>query len=291
MLHLFALLGVLSISFSAVFVRLADVSPVTAAFFRALYALPALGGIWLWGRSRDARTVRMRALAVASGLLLAGDLASWHASIAQVGSGLATVIANVQVVCIAMVGWVFHGRRPTGRTWAVLAGVLIGIALTSGLARPDAYGAAPIPGVLFGVLAGACYAGFLLLFRTASRTGAPGAGPLFDSTAGTALGALLVAPIDAHFAFAPSWPGHGWLFLLAIVSQVIGWLLIGTALRRLAALEASILLLMQPVFAVLWGRLIFQERLSAVQWCGTVLVLGGVAAMSSGRLTTEPGER
>lgn len=291
MLHLLALLGVLSISFSAVFIRLAAVSPVTAAFFRALYALPVLGAVWLWSRSRDTRLLRMRALAVASGLLLAADLASWHTSIALVGSGLATVIANVQVVCIAMFGWVFRGQRPTGRTWAILAGVLIGIALTSGLARPDAYGVAPVPGVLFGVLAGACYAGFLLLFRTASRTGAPGAGPLFESTIGTALGALLVAPMDGSFSFAPSWPGHGWLFLLAVVSQVIGWLLIGTALARLAALEASILLLMQPVFALVWGRLIFREQLSPVQWCGTVLVLGGVAAISGGRLTTERGER
>jgi drug/metabolite transporter (DMT)-like permease len=291
MLHVLALLGVLSISFSAVFIRLAAVSPVTAAFFRALYALPVLVVLWLVGRSRDMRSPGMRMLAVASGVLLAADLASWHTSIALVGAGLATVIANIQVVFIAMIGWALHGQRPTGRTWAILAGVLVGIALTSGLSRSDAYGSAPVAGMLFGVLAGACYAAFLLLFRKAGQTGAPGAGPLFDSTVGTALGALLVAPLDGQFSLVPSWPAHGWLLLLALVSQVVGWLLIGTALTRLAALEASILLLMQPVFAIVWGRLFFQERLSVVQWCGTALVLGGVAAISSGRLTTDRGGR
>jgi drug/metabolite transporter (DMT)-like permease len=290
MLHALALLGVLSISFSAIFIRLAAVSPVTAVLFRAVYALPVLAALWAWGRARDTRPARLRAVAVASGLLLAADLASWHTSIALVGAGLATVIANVQVVFIALAGWAMHGRRPTGRTWTILAGVLLGIAMTSGLARSDAYGAAPIPGVMFGVVAGGCYAAFLLTFRAAGRVDALGAGPLFESTLGTALGALIVAPLDVQFSLAPSWPAHGWLFALAIVSQVVGWLLIGTALSRLAALEASVLLLMQPVFAIVWGRLFFQERLSIVQWCGTVLVLGGVAAISTGRLTTEPGE-
>ena len=56
MIHLFALLGVLSISFSAVFIRLALVSPVTATFYRGAYAVPVLAAIWLVGRSRDRRT-------------------------------------------------------------------------------------------------------------------------------------------------------------------------------------------------------------------------------------------
>ena len=74
MLHLVALLGILSISFSAVFVRLAAVSPVTATFFRAAYALPVLVVLWLIQRRRDDRTRRDRWLAFASGLVLAVDL-------------------------------------------------------------------------------------------------------------------------------------------------------------------------------------------------------------------------
>jgi hypothetical protein len=50
MIQLVALLGVLSISFSAVFVRLAAVSPVTATFYRAACAAPILVVIWLTGR-------------------------------------------------------------------------------------------------------------------------------------------------------------------------------------------------------------------------------------------------
>jgi drug/metabolite transporter (DMT)-like permease len=287
MTHLLALLGVLSISFSAVFIRLASVSPVTAAFFRALYAIPVLAPLWHLWRARDGRTAAARGVAFASGLVLAADLAFWHESIALVGAGLGTVIANVQVVFIAAIGWALYGERPTPRTWLVIAGVLAGVGFTSGLARPDAYGAAPVLGVVFGLLAGLCYSAFLLIFRAANRTTRLRAGPLLDSTCGMAVGALLVAPLDRGFSIAPSWPAHGWLALLAIVAQVIGWLLIASALTRLPPLETSILLLVQPVFALVWGKAFFDERLSAVQWFGTGLVLGGVAMTSGGRLTRE----
>ena len=53
-----------------------------------------------------------------------------------------------------------------------------------------------------------------------------------------------------------------WLVLLAIGSQVIGWLLIGAALPKLPVVETSVLLLGQPVFTVIWGVLLFDERLS-----------------------------
>jgi drug/metabolite transporter (DMT)-like permease len=71
-----------------------------------------------------------------------------------------------------------------------------------------------------------------------------------------------------------------WLAMLAIGSQVIGWLLIGVALPKLPVVETSVLLLGQPVFTVIWGVLLFDERLSALQWTGSAIVLGGVAVLS-----------
>jgi len=287
MIRILALAGVLSISFSAIFVRLASVSPVTATFFRAAYAVPVLAVVWALRRSGDRRSGRERALAVASGLILAIDLTLWHESIALIGAGLGTVIANVQVVFIALAGWVLYGERPTGRTAAIVAVVLAGVALTSGLARHDAYGSAPVAGAIVGVVAGVCYAAFILMFRAANQSLAPTSGPLLDSTLGTAAGALALVFLDPHFSIVPAWPAHLWLVLLALVSQVVGWLLIATALPRLPMLETSVMLLGQPVLAVIWGVLFFAETLSPLQWVGAVVVLAGVAAMTTRtRLTT-----
>jgi drug/metabolite transporter (DMT)-like permease len=71
--------------------------------------------------------------------------------------------------------------------------------------------------------------------------------------------------------------------LLAIGSQVIGWLLIGTALPKLPVVETSVLLLGQPVFTVIWGVLLFDERLSVLQWTGSAIVLAGVGVLSMQR--------
>jgi drug/metabolite transporter (DMT)-like permease len=286
MIHWAALLGVLGISFSAVFVRLAAVSPVTATLFRAAYALPVLAVVQALSRDRKPRAAGARLLAFASGVILGIELAFWHKSIALIGVGLATVLANVQVVVVATVAWLLYGERPGTGTAAIVVGILMGVALTSGLARPDAYGSAPIAGVALGALAGGCYAFFLLMFRAANRALAPTAGPLLDSTVGMAIGALLCAPFDPGFTFVPSWPAHAWLALLALVSQVIGWLLIAPALPRLPAIETSILLLVQPVFALAWGVLFFAERLSALQWFGAALVLAGVGALSIKNFTS-----
>lgn len=284
MIHLLALAGVFSISFSAVFVRLASVSPVTASFFRAVYAVPVLVLVWSFQRRGDRRPPRVRLLALASGAILGFELAVWHKSIALIGVGLATVLANVQVVFVAIAARVLYGERLTLRKAGIIGGVLGGVALTSGLARHDAYGSAPVLGVVLGAFAGACYSGFLLMFRAANRSLAPTSGPLLDATIGSAIGALACAPFDPQVAFTPYWPAHLWLVLLALVAQVIGWLLIATALPRLPATETSILLLVQPVFALVWGLLIFAERLSPLQWTGAAMVMAGVAAISSQNL-------
>ena len=280
MIHLLALLGVLSISFSAVFVRLAAVSPVTATFFRGAYAAPILCVIWLAQKGNDRRGSRERWLAIVSGLILALDLNLWHESIALVGAGLGTVIANVQVVFVAAAAWLLYGERPTPGRIVTIAVVFGGVVLTSGLARHDAYGARPVAGAVIGVLAGVTYAAFLLVYRHANKTPGPRSGPLLDSTVGMMAGALACAVFDPRFTLLPGLPADLWLALLAVGSQVIGWLLIGTALPKLPVVETSVLLLGQPVFAVIWGVLIFGEQLSVLQWTGSAIVLAGVAVLS-----------
>ena len=119
------------------------------------------------------------------------------------------------------------------------------------------------------LLGAAIYAAFILVYREANRTPGPRSGPLLDSTLGMIAGALVSALFDPHFTFVPGLMPTVWLVLLAIGSQVIGWLLIGTALPQLPVVETSVLLLGQPVFTVIWGVLLFGERLSALQWAGS----------------------
>jgi drug/metabolite transporter (DMT)-like permease len=67
------------------------------------------------------------------------------------------------------------------------------------------------------------------------------------------------------------------LVLLALSSQVLGWLLISVSLPRLPAVLTSIVLMLQPVCTVLLGALLLSEAPSAVQLTGVAIVIAGVA--------------
>jgi len=275
-----ALCGVFIISFSAIFVRLAGVSPSTSAFFRMAYALPVLILLAYLSRREDTRGLKFRLMAIGSGMMLALDLSVWHWSIDLIGAGLATVIANIQVVFVGLISWRVLGEKPTRRALIIIPVVFLGAAISSGLGRGDAYGSDPILGTALSFFTAILYAGFLVLFRASNRDGVNPAGPLRDATFGAVVGTLIVGMFDAGFSFIPVWPAHGWLLALALLPSVVGWLLISKALPRLPGLETSVLLLMQPVLTVIWGLLIFAELLSPVQWAGVIIVLGGIGVLS-----------
>jgi drug/metabolite transporter (DMT)-like permease len=275
-----ALLGVLGISFSAIFLRLSGVSPVTAAFFRGFYALPVLVCLWLMTRASDTRPRASRIRAACSGIFLALDLALWHQAVLDIGAGLATVLINAQVMFVAGLAWALHRERPSRPATVLIPIVLAGVVLISGLGRADAYGANPVSGVIFAVAAAALYAVFQLLFRESNRALAPPAGPVLDVTIGMTVGSLLLAaPFDPRFSVAFSWPAHGWLIVMAIICQALAWILLGIALPRLPALETSVILLSQPMGTVVWGWLILNERMSAIQAAGMVVMTVGIALL------------
>lgn len=281
--RLMAAAGVICISFSPILVRAADdAGDLTIAFFRSLYALPILAVIYWGTRHKDHRPVRSRWIAVASGIFLALDLTFWHSAIGEIGAGLATVVVNLQVVIVALIAWALFGEKPGRRAVTVLPILLIGIFFISGAGSTDAYGDNPGVGTAQSVLSAMFYAGFVLMLRQSGRGHAsPPSGPLIDSTIGTAIATLIIGfAVAPDFDLAFSWPAHGWILLLAMTAQVIGWLLIARALPLLPALDTSIMLLGQPMLAMLWARLIFNERLGVSQWLGVALVLAGLIFFS-----------
>lgn len=256
-------------------------APSTASLYRTACAIPILLLLYWRRRTTDDRTAAVRRLSCASGVALAVDLIVWHHAIGLIGAGLATVLANTQVIFVGLFAWALYRERPTTMAFLTVPAVLAGVALISGLGDPDAYGTDPIGGAVFGALSGVLYAVFLLLFRASTRSLPPPEGPLLDSTIGAAVGSLaLGAAFDPAFTMGVPARALGWLVALAIVSQVVGWLLITFALPRLPALETSVLLLGQPILTVLWGILLFDERLSATQWIGVAFSLGGIAALT-----------
>ena len=287
MIRITALAGAGAISFSAIFVRLADVAPATAGLFRAVYALPVL--FVLTRFVGDDRSRRQRLVAISSGFLLAADMALWHTSIGFVGAGMSTVVANTQVLWVGIAAWIIFRERPSGTAFIVVPFVLAGVALIGGAGTDKAYGVNPALGAVLALGAGFIYAGFLLLFRAANAEQGSTTGPLLDVTIGVAVAFLVGGWLDPGFSMAPEWPAHGWLIALGAFVHTGGWLLIARALPRLPALETSVMLLLQPAATIIWAGIIFDEQLSTSQWVGVAVVLIGILTAAV-RGTVKPTE-
>jgi drug/metabolite transporter (DMT)-like permease len=276
-----ALAGALTIAFSAILVHQAGVHPATAAFYRCAYALPVLGLLaWLERRRYGPRGEGQQKLALVAGLFFAADLIFWHQAIADVGAGLATVLGNLQVVIVPFAAWLVLSEAPGRRILATLPLTMIGVVLISGALEDGAYGDNPARGVLFGALTGIAYAGFLLTLRHGSGDLRRPAGPLFDATWVSAIVSLAVALLLGAGDVAPAWPSAGWLVVLALSSQVLGWLLIAISLPRLPAALTSVILTIQPVGAILLGIVLLGEDPSALQLAGAACILAGLVSVA-----------
>jgi drug/metabolite transporter (DMT)-like permease len=160
---------------------------------------------------------------------------------------------------------------------------LVGVVLISGAFEHGAYGRNPGLGVAYGILTALAYSGFLLVLREGNRDQRRPAGPLFDATFACALGVIPIGLVWGNLDWTPDWKAQGYLWLLALSSQALGWLLISITLPRLKAAHTSVLLTFQPVLSVLFAWAILSESPSGLQLGGVALVLSGLLIVSAGR--------
>ena len=284
-----ALVGVAAIAFSGILYRLAEVSPSTGAFFRCAYALPAL---WIFVRIEESklgpRPRNSRRMAWFAGVFFAADLLLWHHSIEAVGAGLATVLGNTQVVLVGLLAWALFHERPPGRALAAIPVALVGIVLISGVLEDGAYGDDPALGVLYGVLTGLAYSGFLLALRHGAGERQRVAGPLFDATLATTVIVLPFGLLTGDLDLVPDLEAQVWLLVLALSSQVVGWLLITVSLPRLPVVGTSLLLTLQPVASVVLAALILDENPSPINLLGAAAILAGLLIATVGARARAP---
>lgn len=274
------LVGAVAIAFSGILFRLSHVSPSTGAFYRCVFALPPL---WLLARGEVRPQRRAVWLAWLAGAFFAADLVLWHNAIEQVGAGLATVLGNTQVVLVGLLAWALLHERPHRSSLIAIPVVGVGVLLISGVLEQDAYGSNPALGATYGVLTAIAYSGFLLALREGGRDLRRPVGPLFTATLASAFGCAAIGVVVGDLDLTPSWPAIGWLILLALSSQVVGWLLIAMSLPRLPAVTTSILLTLQPVCSVVFAALIVDESPSTLQLAGAGCILVGLVTATAAR--------
>lgn len=276
--------GAVLISFSAVFVKLADVSATMAGFYRTLFGGAVLLAIALYRRRRIWKGPAYFNLALLCAVLFALDLYFWHRSIHFVGPGLATILANFQVFILALFGVLVLKERLGPRMLVAIPLALFGLFLLAGV-RWNTLASAYKWGLLLGVVAAGCYAGYILaLRRLQSLPGTPAS--VVNLTIVSFATALLLGLYGWHQGDSFAIPDVGSVLSLisyGIVSQGIGWILITGGLPHIRPSLAGLLLLLQPSLSFTWDILFFQRPTDLFAAVGAALTLTAIYLGSTRR--------
>ncbi len=266
--------GAVTISFSPVFVKAIGpdvLGPSTIAFWRQALGTLALCAIALL----TGRSLRLppRALAIAAlaGVFFAADLYCWHRSILLTGAGMATILGNTQVFASALLSYLIWRETLTLRFFLAAFGGLISVALLVGLFSDSiTFTRDYLLGIAFGLGTGLAYAAYIVTVKQAGRQQERPDLVVFMAYASGAT-ALILFPLSI-LEPTPVLPSDAfsWLMLLGlgVLVQAFGWWAIATSLPRIETHRASLLLLLQPALATVWGWLLFNEALDLLQVLG-----------------------
>lgn len=239
------------LAFGPLLVRLADVGPVSSAFWRLAIGAPLLlvliGGV---RQPMPRATGAMLGILVFGGLCFAADMASWHTGILHTKLANSTLFGNCTSFILPIYGFLVARALP-GRNQAI-ALALAGLGVMLLLGRSYQLSADHLLGDLLSLLAGVFYTGYLVAMGKARAT----MGPLQALSIATFAGApplLLLALAMGQPIMPQDWTP---LILLALGSQVIGQGLMVYAVGHLSSVVLGLGLLVQPVIAALigWAR-------------------------------------
>jgi inner membrane transporter RhtA len=236
-----------------------DIGPAGTALLRAFFAAVILQAIWRPTlRGHGARDLR---LVVVFGLLLGAMNLCIYESFDRIPLGVAVTIEFAGPLAVA----VALSRRRLDVACAVLAA--IGIVV---LADPGG-GAVDALGVIFALIAAACWAGYILVAQAAAQVFTGGRGLALAMTV------AVVVPLVPGLAgagselFDPRWLAIG--CAVALMSSVLPYSLETEALRRLPANVFGVLMSLEPAVAAIAGFLVLGQDLRARDIAGMALVI------------------
>jgi drug/metabolite transporter (DMT)-like permease len=261
------LIGSSLLAFGPWLVRLAEVGPVAAGFWRLAIALPFLFVIARVAGQPVHWPGRALGVIIAfAAFFFAADLAAWHAGIHMTKLGNATLFGNV--ASFAFAGWGLWLARswPSPIQAAALALAALGAALLMGSSAELSL--RNLHGDMLALSAGLLYAGYLIAVERAREKLAPM--PLLFLA--SAFGAAMLLPFSLLLGEKIIPDDWTFVVVLAISSQVLGQGLLVYAIGALPPLVVGLTLLTQPAISAFVGWVVYGETLQPFDWVGAAAI-------------------
>ena len=265
-------------------VRLSEVGPVAAGFWRLALALPFLFVIARVAGQPVHWPGRTLGIIVAfAAFFFAADLAAWHTGIHMTKLANATLFGNTASFAFAAWGLWLVRSWPSPLQGAALGLAALGSVLLMG--NSAELSLRNLHGDLLALTAGLLYAGYLIAVERAREKLAP-LPLLFLSSA---MGAAMLLPVA--LIFGEQIIPENWTFIvvLALSSQVLGQGLLVYAIGALPPLVVGLVLLTQPAISAIIGWIAYGERLQPLDWVGAAAIAAALVLVRLPQRGLQPG--
>ena len=168
---LWLLLGTLFLSGTPLWVKASNMDPATQAFLRVILGFLILLPLGLHEIRRKGGLHRQGIiLAAISGIFLGVDFVAWNYSIFLIGSGVAAILLNLQVVIVPMLTALIDKVKLPKSFVFILPIMIVGVLFTGGVFEPAEGAAGPamiggiktsVIGTAAGLTSGLCYSLYL----------------------------------------------------------------------------------------------------------------------------------
>jgi len=277
------MLGAATISFSAVYVKLVNVTPSVSAFYRMFFGGVMLLFIVIFQKKRCWHSTRHFTFSVIAALAMAINLVIWHISILYIGPGLATILGNFQVFIMALFGFLIFKEKLKIRFIFSILLAFTGLFLVVGSNWDQASESYQF-GIYLGFAVATCYAIYLLFLRAMQTMDRPlsSVTNLFIISIISTLILFIIAIFKQESLLIPDIHSLIYLMCYGFFTQVIGWVIIAWSMPRIKASLAGFILLMQPALTFVWDVLFFDRLLNWVIATGIFIALAAIYMGTSG---------
>ncbi|REJ10945.1 DMT family transporter [Halobacillus trueperi] len=221
-----------------------------------------------------------------AGVGVAGNFTFYFLTIQASSVAVASTLMYTAPVFVLVISFLLRIERSTWFKWGCILGVLMGIILLTGAYNTDSISVGVL-GVASGLAAGLSYALFIFGFKNASSIGKP------QTTLTTAFFSfcliLLLFADMGEVASVMTSNDIGWFLLLGILGAGISFILYVIGIQWTAPTTASMVAMVEPVTASLFGFLLIGDHLTIIQLFGMVLILFTVVVLSL-RKPSQPSE-
>lgn len=268
-------------------VKIAEAEPLVVAGLRSAFALLFMLGVIalrLRGRFAVVGALLKRPLVWAAAASYALMVVTFVLSARRTTAANAIFIQYTGPVYVALLSGPLLGEKPSRRDLYAIVFCVLGMALTFG----GELGGGRAAGNALAILSSFGFAGLPLLLRVdQQRIDAKLAAdaPLVAMSLGNALAAAVALP--AMLQHPPSGPAQArtLLVLLLLGTFQIGlpYVLYGIAVRRLRALDSSLLATIEPVLSPVWVLFATGERPSVMAAAGGATIVFAVVVQTLGK--------